>query len=378
MHVVSRCAAWLWRLAAAGLWICVCCLPSGAARGSDHADPIMLREVEAGLTGLFVFPRDDRLVIVLCTRRALTSGPPLQLEPYRYTVHIDTHSEVSFANQDARARYGGEVVDPAGIRPDVSIEMRLNEDASLREHQITGLRDPSRVRIWAGLRDDPFIFYRFSRTNVIGMVIEIPFDEFRESQVDWLVWGTSSRHGRQIDHVGRSLRTMLPRFDFLNTLPPGEHVAAIRRRHTDPGVLQDILAANLSPLFAIRHYDFAPDVIIFSKRFPTRFPNGRLLTDDVAKLCCEQGDCLLYEISLSEAHADHQPRPVANNKPFLEEFPYLAEPNENPVALPSTGLKMRTKLILGAIGLGLLLLVLWPWVLWWRCRVRLRRLQAAG
>jgi hypothetical protein len=170
---------------------------------------------------------------------------------------------------------------------------------------------------------------------------------------------------------------MLPRFDFLNTLPPHEHVEAIRQRHLAPGVIQDVLRTFLEPLFGIRHYDFEPDVMILSVRdeTPTRYPNGRLLKDDVAKLTCVQGDCLLYEVSLAEAHAAHQPRPTTNNKPFLDEFPYLAEPNPESTPAPGAALRRRTKIILAAIGLSILAFILLPWFLWWKCRRKLSRLR---
>jgi hypothetical protein len=48
------------------------------------------------------------------------------------------------------------------------------------------------------------------------------------------------------------------------------------------------------------------------------------LTDDVALLTCEQGDCPLIENSFIDSK--EWPRATVNDKPFLTEFPYLAEP----------------------------------------------------
>ena len=39
--------------------------------------------------------------------------------------------------------------------------------------------------------------------------------------------------------------------------------------------------------FQIRPYDLKPDVMIYTDRFPPGFPNGRLLTDDVAVVAYE-------------------------------------------------------------------------------------------
>jgi hypothetical protein len=133
----------------------------------------------------------------------------------------------------------------------------------------------------------------FFGTNVIAVVASIPFECFPGGQKDWLIWATSERHGAQIDHVGRSQRTQLPRFDFLNTLHPSKHVDAIRKRKADPGLIQDAASTKLrlGILFAFRPYDEHPDVMIYSKRAEVGYPNGRHLEDDVALLTCQQGDC---------------------------------------------------------------------------------------
>ena len=60
-------------------WSCAAGVSLGEAplQASDHADPIMLQSLEAGITDLFAFPHGDQLVLILCVRRALTSSPPL-------------------------------------------------------------------------------------------------------------------------------------------------------------------------------------------------------------------------------------------------------------------------------------------------------------
>jgi hypothetical protein len=154
---------------------------------------------------------------------------------------MDLHTGVSIERAEDRARYGGTIMNPQGISPDATIEFRLNDDATLKEKSLQGLKNPEAIRLYTGVRDDPFIFPRFFGTNIIAAVFSIPMTSFPEGQQDFLVWGTSSKDGKQIDHVGRSLRTMLPRFDALNTLPPGQHVEAIKAMHENPGILQDFL-----------------------------------------------------------------------------------------------------------------------------------------
>lgn len=308
--------------------------------GSDHADPILLdrlplvsERLEAGITDLFAFPDGDRLVVILAVRRALGSGEKLSLKPYTYSLFMDVHSVVRYDDPEDLARYGGTVVQPEKIDPDVRIDFRLGNDGELTgEPVIKGLKNPESVKVDTGIFDDPFIFPRFFGTNVVAMVLAIPFDSFPRGTRDWLIWATSSRAGKQIDHVGRSNRTMQPRFDFLNKLPPNQHVHAIRHAQEDPGLLREILRNELEPTFAFREYDFAPDVMIFTTRREPGYPNGRRLEDDVVKLTCEQGDCLLYELSFRET-AQGQ-RPTRNDKPFRTEFPYLADPWEPTQPLP--------------------------------------------
>jgi hypothetical protein len=199
--------------------------------------------------------------------------------------------------------------------------------------------------------------------------------DFPEGQQDWLIWGTTSKDGKQIDHVGRANRTQLARFDFLNTLPPSEQVAAIRKAHDSRERLSKLVgkifppAVNLITLeLSIRHYDFAPDVMIYTTRFPPGFPNGRRLTDDVALLTCQTGDCVLIESAFLQTK--EWPRQTTNDKEFLTEFPYLAAPwppKEEQIKEPPTG-------CWPVLALGFLLLVLLVLLALVRCWRRRRRL----
>lgn len=306
-------------------------LVPAAVRGSDHADPLFAGRLEPGLTGLFVFPDGDRMVVILATHRGLTAPPPYELARYEYAVHMDLHSRVTYSDAADRTQYGGTVVDPSGISPDVTLRFRFDDEANLVEHSFEGLRSDAGVRMWGGVRDDPFILPTFFGTNVVAMVTSIPFSAFPDGQQDWLAWGTSSEDGDQVDHVGRSSRTQLGRFDFLNTLPPSEHVPAIRRAHDKQERITKLLTRIFPPgggqydrLFGIRHYDFEPDVLIFTTRLPPGYPNGRQLPDDVALLTCLAGDCVLLETSITAS--DAWPRETTNDKDFSPEFPYLAEP----------------------------------------------------
>jgi hypothetical protein len=362
------------------------------------------------------------LAVILCVRRALTESGSLNLAPYTYRIHMDLHSRVSFENTEgdevresdhghdhpeggggytpppaagakgpkrptgaeARARYGGTIADPAKISSDVLIEFTLKNDAKLNEIRVVrGLKDavaisidkadPGQISAWAGVRDDPFIFPAFFGTNVVAMVLTIPISAFPTNQQDWLIWGTSHRGSRQVDHVGRSLRTQNPRFELLNTLPPDKHVAAILKEHEHPSLPRDIaLRFNFQSLFAYRMWDFVPDVMIYTNRFPVGFPNGRLPTDDVAALLAQHGDTLLLELS-------HQtggwPRRTTNDKPFNATFPYLADPWPDHPAAPPPMLSSSSWMKIAGIAIAVVLLFAlenWVFAIWYH-RWKLRR-----
>lgn len=311
-------------------------LPYGSSYASDHADPIDLdpKEQEPNITGLFFYPEGDNMIVVFNVRRSLTAAPPYNFEPYEFAVNMDMHSKLSFDNAEDRARYGGTIINPEGIEADATVKIRLNNDASLKEKSITGLKNPESIQLYTGVRDDPFIFPRFFNVNVVTMVMSIPKSSFPDNQKTWLLWGTSKyiESGEQIDHVGRSNRTQLGRFDILNTVHPNRHVALLKEKAESRKKLQDFFLACIPPLaqlnqlsgLLIRHYDMVPDVMVYTNQFAPGFPNGRRLTDDVALLTCNQGDCPLQENAFIDT--EQWPRSTVNDKEFINTFPYLAEP----------------------------------------------------
>ena len=309
-------------------------VPTLPALASDHADPTNLTDPNANITGLFIFPKGDQYILIFNVRRALTAPKPYDLSPYEYVVNFDLTTPVLFNNPEDRARYGGTIVTPEKLHPDATITVRLNNDTTLKSIAYQGLKNTDQIRTYTGVRDDPFIFPRFFKVNVITMVMSIPKNAFPEGQHDYVLWGITTKNGKESDHVGRSIRTQLPRFGGINTAPPSEHVRILTKEKKYLDKLYNFLKGNrewwsqafgdlLQFTFQIRKYDLMPDVMIYTDRFPPGFPNGRLLTDDVVAQVCTTGDCLLQELSFLEGA---WPRATVNDKPFLVDWPYLAAP----------------------------------------------------
>lgn len=360
---------------------------------SDHADPALPSEFdpslvkEPNITGLFVFPKDDQLVLVFNVYRSLTIAPPYDLEDYEFVVYLDLHSKIDYSNPDINARYGGHVVHPEGIAPDVTINIQLSNQATLAGKNVEGLKNPEAIRWYAGVRDDPFIFTPFFEKNVIAMVMSIPLSSFPEGQQDWVLWGITRKKGSDeiLDHVGRGLRTQLPRFGPINTLPPSKHVEKLDKLAHAGMTVDKFIMEYLAPLtnlwdyiLAQRYYDMEPDVCIYTSRFPPRYPNGRRLEDDIAGIACDFGDCILVELSISGDPKKKLPRPTVNDKELPAEFPYLAEPwpDKEPVP-PKTRLLGPATIIWLALIVPVLLVtaLIVLTVLLVRCR---RKLKAAG
>lgn len=350
------------------------------AKASDHADPLVVEEPEANITDLFFYPHNDNYVLIFNVRRATTKGKPFPITPYSYNINIDIHSQVSFASDSDRARYGGTIVNPSGIKPDVVFTIQFNDDLTLRKKDVTGLQHPETIRWYSGLRDDPFIFPRFFKKNAISVVAEFPKSCFPAGQQDFLLWGVSTKDGKQLDHVGRSSRTQQARFGFLNTVAPNAHVSGIMQMMAKQMKQQAFLTkykllvplSNVTELLTnLRAYDVAPDVMIYSNRYPPVFPNGRQLTDDVAAITCSTGDCILQELSFIEGG---WPRATMNDKPFLTDFPYEADPwpdmpeKPGPVSFWHIGIWI--------LLLVLLLIALWSWLFYYLGRRSVFREQA--
>lgn len=296
--------------------------------------------------------------------------------------------ERPISRQEARARYGGEVARPDGIEEQITFTINLAfddeaNDVKLKQLQAVGLKklstewlvkdgkasdqvsvdkkDNGKISIYVGVRDDPFIFPAFFGTNVVAMVLRVPIEHL-PAEKDWLIWATSADRDRQIDHVGRSLRTQNPRFEILNIVHPSRQVAALRRDSWDPNLLRDAgERLAFQGVASYRRWDFVPDVMIYKRDYRVGFPNGRVLFDDVAAALAQFGDTALLELSYQHPRGSW-PRSTVNDRPFngttteephLAKFPYLGEPHterEQPSRAVHLTSKNQTKVAAAAFA----------------------------
>lgn len=352
-----------------------------AVLASDHADPTFVAETRSvgGLTGLFFFPDGDDMILVLGVHPGLQTAPPYDLEPYEFRINIDLTSEVSLDNPQDVARYGGTVANPERLSPDVVFQLRFGEEGTLSSARVHGLADPHSIRVYSGVRDDPFIFPRFFKRNIVAAVLAVPKSSFPAGQQDFVLWATTLQDGVQVDHVGRSNRSQNARSDFLNTIPVAEQMQALH----DEGHKRDEQAAFLNRctflggsvyqlvhlVWQLRPYDLvSPDVMIYTSRRPPGYPNGRRLEDDIVLITCQTGDCVLMELAYTEGR--DWPRATTNDKDFLPRFPYLAEPwpAQEPASTGGFWSPCTLAWIVGILLLLFLATYLYLVLAWWRHR----------
>jgi hypothetical protein len=239
------------------------------------------------------------------------------------------------------------------------------------------------VKVFAGLRDDPFFFDlagfqgflsnpqvppkglrapgagdpvdAFAGTNVLAIVVELPVVAVTGgSSADEGViktWVSTSRGGR-IDRMAiPAINTALIPSDMKDAFNQGNPIndaanfqpAAIDSIDflrgvvdglfgvpQDGGPLGDLTSAQVGGALV-------PDVVTIDFSQPVQFPNGRTLTDDVI-------DAALGVVLNRGGAAGIGDGVGGNDKAFLSAFPYLAEPHTSgggggasPVTPPNTG-----------------------------------------
>jgi len=295
-------------------------LPSGqAADHGDHSDAEG-NEKFARLTDLHAFVRKDNLVIALCSNPEIGNATEAKFpDEVVFTIRIDNNSVVRFDDCCNNAEFGG------------TVKTQIEEDRiftiTFKNHKpyltLTGFPDDTppvskdctsnekdKIRLCADLRDDPFIRNPRMKTNVAAIVLEFPLNLVTttpDSRDTLLIWATSDIMPDMpsaplqagVEHAGRALRSQEKEFLNINTLHPSKHVDAV------PSIrVPDVMICNTS-------------------RIPS-FPNCRGLTDDVVQyLVCNK--FIAPPPDFFEHSNCYTVR--ENDREFLKEFPYLAEPH---------------------------------------------------
>jgi hypothetical protein len=276
--------------------ICVLALTFSDGRkivGADHGDAPALGAVarnDAKLTDLFAFRDRNQLVVILCADPNIPVGTNSYTfqDDVTFEINIDHTTDVSYSDPAANALYGGTIVDPAAIHPDIKFTVTFQSGQP--QVAVDGLlQNANAVSVFAGKRDDPFIRGPRIGRNVGAIVLKMPLPFVNKDQSEVLVWASSrvpQLNVPQADFAGRALRSMF--VETLNALPPNQHMSVL---------------------------GLTPDVLIYNTQYDAVYPNGRNLNDDVVDLVGHPG--LL---------ATDAPFPSANDVPYLKHFPYLAPP----------------------------------------------------
>jgi hypothetical protein len=229
-----------------------------------------------------------------------------------YSFFVDRDSSVNFDDPVINAAFGGTVDRPINIREDITFNVTFDRSnrpgveilgCSFTEAQ----RIRSHMRVFTGLRAEAFIFAPFVHNNIAGIVIDVPLSDIKKDSDKLLLWSTSKVDefaGPFQELAGRTLNSQFDEKLALNFIHPSQHKAA--------------LGLN-------------PDLVILNTSAPSRFPNGRLLQDDivdlVATLPAPYNDSRAFdlEFNLAGFHAT-----LGDIAPLPGVFPYLANPNPQP------------------------------------------------
>lgn len=296
--------------------------PAFAADHGDTPNLVAIPRHDARISDLHVFTSGDNLVL------ALSTFPNLPGLSYRFAsdltlrLHIDSHSAVSFDNPVDNAQFGGTIVDPQGMGSDITLTFTF-DDSGAPELSASGVsgRDEKAIKVFAGMRDDPFIRGPQIGRNVAAIVVEMPIEvalggkkgNKKSKDASILVWATSKVpdiSGAQSELGARALRSQCPQ-PLCNAVDGAD---LNLRNETSPHKYAQKLGIR-------------PDVVIFDTSRPAAFPNGRALGDDVVNLVAPFGQNIL---------GNDYPCPSANDVAFLSTFPYLAPPQFG-VAPPGPG-----------------------------------------
>lgn len=312
---------------------------------SDHLDapggsPGMDPRLDICDVYVFKQPDDpDRTVLVLNVNPFAPSGADEFHPEAIYEVLIDTNSDAraeiayrfTFSQMENRRQLAnvhmarGDAVRDVRQGDALFKNVLVNFGAGANETEVGG------HRLFIGMRSDPFFFDlagylnamqftgndHFLDKNVFSVILEVPNEVFEASKIG--VWARvlAPHEGDplfQVDRMGHP---------FMN-------VAFIKDKdlfnHSEPAQDRELFADHIAELLASHGRDMdsarqealrlLPDILEYKLSSPTRYPNGRTLSDDII-------DHQLALITNGKITSDE----VGPHDDLLDEFPYLGPPH---------------------------------------------------
>jgi hypothetical protein len=363
----------------AGLALAVSAAFATLASAADHRDsPLNVGNPTADINDVYAFrspTNPDNLVIAISLNPLIVPSDNASRGVFdsqvTYQVHVDLDGNLA-DDATVNIRKAGNSLVLEGLGSPVTAAITPPGAAPI-------INEAGPVKVFAGLRDDPFFFDlagfqgfladpqvpakglrapgdgdpvdAFAGTNIMAIVIELPVTAVGGSSPNSGViktWVSTSR-GSRIDRMAiPAINTALipsSMKDAFNKADPINDAAdfqptAIATIDTlrgvvdglfgvpqDGGPLGDLTSAQVGAALV-------PDVVTIDFSQPLQFPNGRRLQDDVI-------DAALGVVLNRGGAAGIGDGVAANDKAFLSAFPYLAEPHTtgggSPISPPSTG-----------------------------------------
>lgn len=317
-----------WRLGAAATVIAAGGLAATSVGAADHLDaPAVQEDGRTDINDLYAFqsPKNaKRTVLVMTVNPGAGVISGTSFDPKAdYSFHID---------EDGDAVSDREIIVDFGHATRWGQWYNVFSDGYWIGHGVVG--KTSRLfgggKVQAGVYDDPFFFDLdgfnngfqftgddfFAGLDVSAIVLELPSKRLSKNS-DIAVWATTSKHGEQIDRIGRpAINTALIPSELKDAFNVGDPA-------DDPAAFGDAVRATITALSGDADYAAAitdvllPDVLTIDTSNPAGFLNGRGLADDV--IDAELG--LLTNGGLTTDGVD------GNDVPFRNRFPYLAKAN---------------------------------------------------
>ncbi|MEZ4554391.1 MAG: DUF4331 family protein [Dehalococcoidia bacterium] len=334
------------------------------AEGADHKDsPSVEGDAGADITDVYAFrsPTNASNLVVALNVNPLTPPSANATTTFAsgvdYRIHVDNTGDLN-ADATVVVKFNGNDFTVTGLG-NTPITGKVTPAGSAPM-----ITDAGGIKIFAGLRDDPFFFDltgfknftsapytpanglrpsgqtpsdTFAGTNVSALVIELPITALtgaaNANTGTIKAWTSTARGNSQVDRmaipaINTALIPSASKNAFNQATPSGDVATYRPMAQASVTGLRDAVQSVLpaedgGPLGNLTAEQVAgaliPDVVTIDFSKDVVFPNGRHLQDDVI-------DAALG-IVLNRGGAAGIPDAVnANDKAFLGTFPYLAEP----------------------------------------------------